>query len=117
MINDNRHSRDNWRTTSFAPLPAGWINVYENVDGTYRTEACPGVLIQKCTGTTWYWDEEHDGRIVTRERTGKEDRGIIRAVFAAPHCAGYAALRAADAGGSTYLRTVPAEEFALWPAP
>ena len=37
-----------WTTVQISPLPAGWVNVFKQDDGTEDTEPCPALLLQEC---------------------------------------------------------------------
>lgn|SRR5512139_2510788 len=98
-----------WEDIGFVALPEGWINVWKVDDGTYITEPCPGVLIQECTSTTNFWDEEDEGRVRRCSRYFEMERET-RTVFA--YCEdGVATLDAVDNSGS-YVVTTTKEQWA-----
>ncbi|MGV9868097.1 hypothetical protein [Rhodococcus koreensis] len=47
---------DHWTTVQVAPLPAGWVHVWRNNDGTEHTEPCPAILLQECRERENVWD-------------------------------------------------------------
>jgi hypothetical protein len=43
--------RENWKTVAVTPLAPGWLNAFDNGDGSLTVYPAPALLLQECTTT------------------------------------------------------------------
>lgn len=71
---------EKWETAAVTALPPGWVNVYQDDDGTEYTEPSPALLLQenrvtsRRTGEHWR-DEHHQPPYSTRVVAASQDPG------------------------------------------
>ena len=111
-----------WRDISFAPLPPGWVNVYEHPNGRVSALPCPGTLTQELEWKCTYY---LDGSRRQSVRGDPDFNPETRIVFAVARrlrrqppnyrslIPNYPTLIPADDGGDAddiYIATVTAED-------
>lgn len=77
-------SIENWVTIGVAPLPPGWVNVYESDNGGHWVYETPALLLQESTRALQGWDEPGPvggPEVVRRSREIATDRET-RVVYA-----------------------------------
>lgn len=70
------NDRPEWRDIAFTALPPGWVNVYENTDGTHLVLPCPGVILREAVRDGGGY-EVGDRETVYADSAGYDDGNLI----------------------------------------